>query len=88
MPLLSEDESWMRDGACWDSPEQVSLWFPGTGQSPVHAQRICHTCPVEQTCLMYAIENGIDHGVWGGTSERQRRRLRAEYVDIRERVAA
>jgi WhiB family redox-sensing transcriptional regulator len=39
------------------------------------AKRICSDCPVQVRCLEYALENRIDHGVWGGTSERQRRRI-------------
>lgn len=86
MPQPSDEAAWMAKGACVGADED--LWFPGTGKSPVHAQRICHTCPVEQTCLQYALDQNIEHGVWGGTSERGRRRLRAEYVRIKGRVAA
>jgi WhiB family redox-sensing transcriptional regulator len=39
------------------------------------AKRICATCPVKEPCLEYALEYRIDHGVWGGTTERQRRRI-------------
>jgi WhiB family redox-sensing transcriptional regulator len=39
------------------------------------ARRICEGCPVESRCLDYALRNRIDHGVWGGCSERQRRRI-------------
>jgi WhiB family redox-sensing transcriptional regulator len=39
------------------------------------ARRICDSCPVGERCLEYALRNRIDHGVWGGTSERQRRRI-------------
>jgi len=39
------------------------------------ARRICVDCPVKQPCLEYALENRIDHGVWGGCSERERRRI-------------
>jgi WhiB family redox-sensing transcriptional regulator len=39
------------------------------------ARRICADCPVRQSCLEYALANRIDHGVWGGCSERERRRI-------------
>ena len=39
------------------------------------AQRICAECPVAEACLEYALEHHIDHGVWGGASERERRRI-------------
>lgn len=38
--------------------------------------RICHQCPVEDDCLEYALATSQDHGVWGGTSERERVRIR------------
>ena len=39
------------------------------------ARRICAECPVKAPCLEYALQNRIDHGVWGGASERERRRI-------------
>ncbi|HWW54027.1 MAG TPA: WhiB family transcriptional regulator [Acidimicrobiales bacterium] len=36
---------------------------------------MCIECPVKGRCLEYALRNRIDHGVWGGTSERERRRI-------------
>jgi WhiB family redox-sensing transcriptional regulator len=47
------------------------------------ARRICATCPVREQCLEYALQFRIDHGVWGGCSERERRRILK-----RRRVAA
>ena len=37
------------------------------------ALKYCKRCPVQQDCLDYAVEEGIDLGVWGGLTERQRR---------------
>lgn len=55
--------------------EDMNLFFPGQGQSAVmkEAIEICFTCPVQKECHEYALENKIDHGVWGGSSADQRR---------------
>jgi WhiB family redox-sensing transcriptional regulator len=53
------------------------LFFPPKGGSGVstRAYDICHTCPVEAECLDFALRYRLD-GIWGGTSEIQRRRIR------------
>ncbi|MFP5322465.1 MAG: WhiB family transcriptional regulator [Acidimicrobiia bacterium] len=63
----------MNDGSCRNHPPEV--FFPSDGVGVAVAQRICATCPVRVECLEYALENRIDHGVWGGASERERRRI-------------
>ena len=67
------DTAWMRNGNCRD--ESPSLFFPSDGSGVEVARRLCETCPVKEPCLEYALRNRIDHGVWGGTSERERRRI-------------
>ena len=64
---------WMARGKCKDVAPDV--FFPNDGMGVISAQRICAECPVAQPCLEYALENHIDHGVWGGASERERRRI-------------
>jgi WhiB family redox-sensing transcriptional regulator len=64
---------WMDEGNCRTQPP--ALFFPSDGVGVEVAKRVCATCPVAATCLEYALDNRIDHGVWGGASERQRRRL-------------
>ena len=64
---------WMADGKCREMPPTV--FFPSDGLGVQAAQRICEGCPVAETCLEYALDNRIDHGVWGGRSERERRRI-------------
>ena len=64
---------WMAQGKCRDLPPAV--FFPSDGLGVQDAQRICAACPVAEQCLEYALENHIDHGVWGGRSERERRRI-------------
>jgi WhiB family redox-sensing transcriptional regulator len=67
------DTNWMARGTCRYEPP--ATFFPSDGVGVEYAKRICATCPVREQCLEYALDNRIDHGVWGGTSERQRRRL-------------
>jgi WhiB family transcriptional regulator, redox-sensing transcriptional regulator len=67
------DTEWMADGKCREVPPAV--FFPSDGLGVQEAQRICADCPVSDTCLEYALANRIDHGVWGGRSERERRRI-------------
>jgi WhiB family redox-sensing transcriptional regulator len=67
------DTKWMESGLC----RQVapSTFFPNDGVGVDVARRICGTCPVQAPCLEYALVERIDHGVWGGASERERRRI-------------
>ena len=67
------DMTWMQRGRCRDIPP--STFFPSDGVGVDVARRICADCPVKAPCLEYALENHIDHGVWGGCSERERRRI-------------
>jgi len=67
------DNEWMAVGNCRVEPP--AIFFPSDGVGVEIAKRICVDCSVKQPCLEYALENRIDHGVWGGTSERQRRRI-------------
>lgn len=63
----------MRFAACRDrSPVQ---FFPSDGVGVEVAKRTCAQCPVRLECLEYALYHRIDHGVWGGCSERERRRI-------------
>ena len=64
---------WMADGKCRDF--DPAIFFPNDGIGVQAAQRICAECPVRTPCLEYALANHVDHGVWGGTSERERRRI-------------
>lgn len=65
--------TWMRNGNCRDYPP--SVFFPSDGVGVDNARKICATCPVVEECKTYALDNRIDHGVWGGCSERERRRI-------------
>lgn len=49
------------------------IFFPNDGKGVIAAQNICAKCIVVNECLEYALNNHIDHGVWGGKSEKERR---------------
>jgi WhiB family redox-sensing transcriptional regulator len=67
------DTEWMARGLCANVPP--SRFFPSDGAGVEVARKICAECPVKEPCLEYALEQRIDHGVWGGCSERERRRI-------------
>jgi WhiB family transcriptional regulator, redox-sensing transcriptional regulator len=67
------DTEWMAEGKC--SEVTPSVFFPSDGVGVDVARKICQDCEVRGPCLEYALVNRIDHGVWGGTSERERRRI-------------
>ena len=71
--MIEVELQWMRDGECRNYP--AAAFFPSDGVGVDSARAICATCKVSEHCLEYALTNRIDHGVWGGTSERERRRI-------------
>jgi len=72
-PPPETEQPWMRDGLC--RSYDPSFFFPSDGVGVEVAQRVCKQCPVREQCLEYALTYRIDHGVWGGASERERRRI-------------
>lgn len=64
---------WKADAAC--TPDQADLFFPERGEDADEAKRICAGCPVRRECLTAALDNNERHGIWGGTSRRERRKL-------------
>lgn len=56
----------------------ADLFFPERGASTRRAKSICAACEVQSDCLEYALVNGEKFGIWGGMSERERRRVRRE----------
>ncbi|MET0145503.1 MAG: WhiB family transcriptional regulator [Ilumatobacteraceae bacterium] len=65
--------AWMAAGNC--RLYAPATFFPSDGVGVDKARKICDGCPVTGPCLEYALEHKIDHGVWGGCSERERRRI-------------
>ena len=54
-----------------------NIFFPSDSLGVAQAVEICRSCPVRSACLEHALEHGISIGIWGGESERSRRRIRA-----------
>jgi WhiB family transcriptional regulator, redox-sensing transcriptional regulator len=66
--------TWQRSANCLGV--DPDLFFPERGGSTREAKEVCRGCVVREECLQYALENGEKFGIWGGLSERERRRLR------------
>ena len=64
---------WTAEGRCRGMDPQV--FFPSDGLGVQAATAICRDCPVREPCLEYALVNRIQHGVFGGESERSRERI-------------
>ena len=66
--------AWVAQAAC--AGMDAELFFPDQGQSAAEAKAVCRGCPVRFECREHAMRNGERFGVWGGLSERDRRRMR------------
>lgn len=67
----SKDE-WMDNGNC----SRLNLdMFPSDAAQAKAAKQVCNFCDVRVECLEHALIYRIEHGVWGGTSERERMRI-------------
>jgi len=64
------------------------LFFPERGASTREAKGVCRGCEVKDECLEYALAHGEKFGIWGGLSERERRRVRRARALERRRLAA
>ncbi len=64
------------------------LFFPERGSSTREAKEVCRGCVVRVDCLEFAIANGEKFGIWGGMSERERRRVRRARVQQSRGVSA
>jgi WhiB family redox-sensing transcriptional regulator len=75
-PVWVPRPPWFDHAACRGT--DVALFHPERGDTGVEAQarKVCATCPVRDQCLTHAVTHHEIHGIWGGTSARERRRLR------------
>ena len=74
-PQEDEDPlAWQSDSLCAQTDPEA--FFPEKGGSTRDAKKICSSCEVRAQCLDYALRNDERFGIWGGLSERERRKLR------------
>ena len=71
-----EEESWQDRALCAQTDPEA--FFPEKGGSTREAKKICTGCEVKAECLEYALANDERFGIWGGLSERERRRIKRE----------
>lgn len=70
----SIEEQWQERALCAETDPEA--FFPEKGGSTREAKRICMGCEVRDECLEYALAHDERFGIWGGLSERERRRLK------------
>jgi WhiB family redox-sensing transcriptional regulator len=69
-----EGQSWQDRALCAQTDPEA--FFPEKGGSTREAKKVCRTCEVRADCLEYALEHDERFGIWGGLSERERRRIK------------
>jgi WhiB family transcriptional regulator, redox-sensing transcriptional regulator len=72
----AEEPGWQEQALCAQTDPEA--FFPEKGGSTREAKRICSGCEVRAECLEYALANDERFGIWGGLSERERRRIRRQ----------
>jgi WhiB family redox-sensing transcriptional regulator len=90
LSLTIERDDWREHSACRDT--DPDLFFPVGTTGPAieqidNAKAVCRVCDVQKACLEYALVTNQDSGVWGGTSEEERRALRRQWVARNRKTA-
>ena len=88
LTLANADYTWRADAICRDTDPELFFPVGTTGYALLQiarAKEVCGQCPVNRDCLDYALETNQDSGIWGGTSEEERRNLRRRLAG-RERI--
>ena len=79
------DRRWQERANCLGV--DPDLFFPERGASTKEAKAVCGGCEVKSECLEYALRHGEKFGIWGGMSERERRRIRRQRALVRRGLA-
>lgn len=76
-------DEWRIHGNCVGVDPEV--FYPERGKPTKQAKEICSKCIVQKHCALEALENNEKHGIWGGLSERERRRIRRQRKEQRSK---
>ena len=90
LSLSAQPDAWRADAACRDT--DPDLFFPVGTTGPAldqiaAAQAVCAECEAKAACLEYALVTNQDSGIWGGTSEEERRKLRRQWVAAQRKAS-
>jgi len=88
--LLLESGVWRNSAKCQDTDPAVFFPIGTTGAALdkiAAAKAVCDSCSVKDLCLEFALKTNQDSGVWGGTSEEERRQIRRERNAARRRAS-
>ena len=85
-----DEGDWRQFAACRST--EPDLFFPVGTTGPAvdqieSAKRVCRTCEVQEICLDFALATNQESGVWGATSEEERRKLRKAWLAARRRAS-
>ena len=72
--MSDENLTWQDQAACKGA---TAKFFPARGESTAEAKAICFTCPVMLLCRAAGLDDNVKHGIWGGLSDRERRKIRS-----------
>ena len=90
LALSTADYSWRRSSLCRDTDPELFFPVGTTGQALRQideAKDVCSECAVRTECLQFALETNQDSGIWGGTSEEERRKIRRAWA-LERKLAA
>ncbi len=85
-PSEERERRWQERANCLGV--DPDLFFPERGASTREAKAVCGSCEVRAECLEYALDHAEKFGIWGGLSERERRRLRRQRALARRNAAS
>lgn len=90
LALAFQPTEWRADAACRDT--DPDLFFPVGTTGPAidqieAAKTVCRACEAQHECLEFALATNQDSGIWGGTSEEERRKLRKAWLAARRKAS-